>query len=72
MPIEGELAVEKAISTLTGRPLSDTAFAIREAGRLAARAGKNRLDQEALDLAIAKLPGVSERNCPGCVVSNVR
>lgn len=56
MPVESELSIEKAISNLEGRPLSDSAFAIREAGRLAARMGKTSLDQNSLDTALAKLP----------------
>lgn len=60
MPVEGELSITKAISILTGRPLSDVAFAVREAARLAARAGKQRLDQEAFDAALVKLPDVPE------------
>ena len=60
MPLASELSLERAIKTLTGRPLSDASFAIREAGRLAAKAGKYSLDQDALDAAIAKLPEVSE------------
>lgn len=66
MPVEGELSIEKAISTLTGRPLSDAAFAIREAGRTAAKSGKVKLDQESLNVAIARLPNVSveEKNRP--------
>lgn len=60
MPVEGEISIEKAISTLKGRPLSDAAFAVREAGRLAAKGGKQMLDQDALDSAIAKLPDVPE------------
>ncbi len=60
MPVDGEISLDKAISTLEGRPLSDAAFAIREAGRLAARAGRENIDQHALDASIAKLPGVPE------------
>jgi cell division protease FtsH len=60
MPVEGELSIETAISTLKGRPLSDAAFAVREAGRLAARSGKTDLDQKALDAAMAKLPDVPD------------
>ncbi|WNJ99971.1 ATP-binding protein [Thalassospiraceae bacterium LMO-JJ14] len=60
MPVAGEVSVEKAISALTGRPLSDVAFSIREAGRLAARSGKDKLSQDALDQAIARLPNVSD------------
>jgi len=56
MPVDGELSIDKAISTLTNRPLSDVAFAIREAGRLAAKSGKDKLDQESLNDAVARLP----------------
>jgi cell division protease FtsH len=56
MPIDGELSIEKAISTLTNRPLSDASFAIREAGRLAAKSGKDKIDQDSLNDALARLP----------------
>ena len=56
MPVETELSIDKAIAALTERPLSDAAFAIREAARLAARSGKSALCQENLDTAVAKLP----------------
>ena len=48
MPTKGELEIDNAISELAGRPLSDTAFAVREAGRLAAKAKKEVLDQRSL------------------------
>jgi cell division protease FtsH len=60
MPVDGELSIEKAISTLTGRPLSDAAFVIREAGRLAAKSGKDKLNQKSLNDAVAKLPDVPD------------
>lgn len=60
MPVEGEVTLEKAITTLEGRPLSDAAFAIREAGRLAARAGRESIDQQSLDTSIARLPSVPD------------
>jgi len=41
---------------LAGRPLSDVAFVVREGARLAARAGKNRLDQESLRAAFDAAP----------------
>jgi AAA+ superfamily predicted ATPase len=41
---------------LTGRALSDSAFVVREAARLAVRSGKSRLDQESLEEALARLP----------------
>jgi cell division protease FtsH len=41
---------------LAGRPLSDVAFIVREGARLAARSGKDRLDQESLLAALAATP----------------
>jgi cell division protease FtsH len=47
----GSLAKE-----LAGRPLSDVAFVVREGARLAARAGKDELDQESLLAALHSAP----------------
>jgi adenylate kinase family enzyme len=58
VPIEPGVSPDQAIIALTGRALSDAAFAVREAARLAARTGRDSLDQESLDTAIAKLPPV--------------
>lgn len=41
---------------LAGRPLSDVAFVVREGARLAARSGKNALDQESLLAALESTP----------------
>lgn len=41
---------------LAGRPLSDVAFVVREGARLAARAGKSRLDQQSLLTALGAAP----------------
>lgn len=41
---------------LAGRPLSDVAFVVREGGRIAARSGKDRLDQESLLAALYSAP----------------
>ena len=60
MPVEGELGIDKIVTALVGRPLSDAAFAVREAGRLAARAGKSKLDQEALNAAVSSLPSATD------------
>jgi SpoVK/Ycf46/Vps4 family AAA+-type ATPase len=49
---------------LAGRPLSDVAFVVREGARLAARAGRDRLDQKSLTAALDSAPardGGSER-----------
>ncbi len=61
VPLKSGVTSGKAIAALTGRPLSDAAFAVREAARLAARAGKHALDQERLDAAVAKLPPVEDK-----------
>lgn len=41
---------------LAGRPLSDVAFVVREGARLAARSGKDKLDQESLISAMDAAP----------------
>lgn len=41
---------------LAGRPLSDVAFVVREGARLAARAGKDRVDQASLLAALRTAP----------------
>ncbi len=61
VPLESGVTSDKAIAALTGRPLSDAAFGVREAARLAARAGKHALDQESLDAAVAKLPPMEDK-----------
>jgi cell division protease FtsH len=41
---------------LAGRPLSDVSYVVREGARLAARSGKDRLDQESLRTALDSTP----------------
>jgi cell division protease FtsH len=43
-------------SEMQGRPLSDVAFVVREGARLAARAGKDRIDQGSLRAAMNAAP----------------
>lgn len=45
---------------LAGRPLSDVAFVLREAGRLAARSGKGQIDMTVLEQACAATPSRDE------------
>lgn len=56
VPVVGEINTQDVVQRLTGRALSDTAFVVREAARLAARAGKNALDHDSLRAALASLP----------------
>lgn len=59
VPTAGDIALDLAVTALTGRPLSDAAFAIREAARQAAKTGKTALDQESLRAGLASLPLMS-------------
>ncbi|HYI01812.1 ATP-binding protein [Hyalangium sp.] len=56
LPCEKELDVEPLVGALTGRPLSDVAFVVREGARLTARAGKSTLDGASLTAALKSLP----------------
>lgn len=56
VPVGGDIDCEEAVKSLTGRALSDTAFVVREAARLAARAGKSAVDAESLRQALGSLP----------------
>jgi len=61
VPIEGGIDSEEVVKSLTGRALSDTAFVVREAARLAARAGKSELDGESLHRALGNLPSIDQK-----------
>ncbi len=56
VPVEGEIDYDDVAKSLAGRALSDAAFVVREAARLAARAGKSALDDESLRQALGSLP----------------
>ena len=56
LPIDTKLDTSEIVKSLSDRALSDTAFVVREAARLAARAGKNSLDEESLLQALMNLP----------------
>jgi ATP-dependent 26S proteasome regulatory subunit len=56
LPKSDDLNVDKILDALTGKALSDSAFVIREAARLAAKAGKTELDQTSIEAALNSLP----------------
>lgn len=56
MPKTGDIDIEGLAMNLAGRPLSDVSFVVREAARLAARAGKEALDQGSLLAALSAAP----------------
>ncbi len=68
VPIEGEIDTGDIVKSLTGIALSDTAFVVREAARLAAHAGKSALDDESLRQALAGLPAPEPKKRPTVVV----
>jgi len=55
LPKSDNLRLESAILALTGKPLSDAAYFVREAARLAAKSGKARLDQESVVSALDRI-----------------
>jgi cell division protease FtsH len=56
LPCEKELDVKPLVDGLTGRPLSDVAFVVREGARLTARAGRQTVDGASLTAALQSLP----------------
>ncbi len=61
LPKADNLNVDKIIDTLAGKALSDSTFVIREASRLAVKAGKTELDQQSIEAALNSLPKEQEK-----------
>lgn len=61
LPKAEDLNMDKILDALTGKALSDSAFVVREAARLAAKAGKNKLDQVSIDNALQRFPEAIEK-----------
>lgn len=64
LPCETDIGEAVLAKQLTGRPLSDVSFVVREAARLAARGGKDKIDRECLGRAIAATPSRSDEATP--------
>ncbi len=56
LPKESDVDSKPLAKELAGRPLSDVSFVVREGARLAARSGKDRLDQASLVAALQSSP----------------
>ena len=56
LPKETDVDLGAIAQELAGRPLSDVAFVVREGARIAARSGKERLDQSSLMAALRTTP----------------
>ena len=71
LPKEADVDSKPLAQELAGRPLSDVAFVVREGARLAARSGKERLDQVSLLAALRTAPprerGGSKTRRIGCI-----
>src|SRR3546814_14124299 len=65
LPKESDVDSKPLAQELAGRPLSDVAFVVREGARLAARSGKERLDQASLLAALRTTPARSEERRVG-------
>lgn len=64
-PCEENIKLQKAVKLLSGRPLSDASFLVREAARITAKAGKSKIDnssvEEALKLVVREEDAPEER-----------
>jgi SpoVK/Ycf46/Vps4 family AAA+-type ATPase len=56
LPKESDVDAKPLAEELASRPLSDVSFVVREGARLAARSGKDRLDQASLLSAVHSSP----------------
>lgn len=56
LPQEPGIDLPPLAKKLSGRPLSDVAFMVREGARLAARSGKDKIDQDSLARALEASP----------------
>jgi len=63
LPIAEDIDIDFLASNLKGRPLSDVAFTVREAGRIAVKSDKTVIDNDCLILAL-KNAGSSLRDEP--------
>ena len=62
IPVSGDISIDGLVETLEDHPLSDVTFVLREAGRIAARSGKTKLDQEHIDNAVKNLPAETAKS----------
>jgi cell division protease FtsH len=64
LPSGGDVDIAAIAKQLTKRPLSDVAFAVREAARLAVRAGKPVIDHASFLYALGATPARGEEESP--------
>lgn len=61
LPVSSDVDIDFMARTLTGRPLSDVAFAIREAGRISVKNDKSEIDNESILQALQKVDRQSKK-----------
>jgi len=64
IPSTEDIDISKIANDLKGRPLSDVSFVIREGARLAAHAGKDKIDKESILQAIKNSPARDKSEDP--------
>ena len=52
LPVEKDINLDKVVEALAGKPRSDVAFVVKEAARLTAFRGKDRISQVEIDDAL--------------------
>jgi len=67
LPKAENLNVDIILEDLTGKALSDSAFVVREAARIAAKEGKSQLDQNSINAALKSLPKTNKNRPVGFV-----
>ena len=56
LPVANDVQVPDIAKHLEGRPLSDVAYVLKEAGRFAVKAGKETIDRVCMESALNTLP----------------
>lgn len=67
LPVEHTVDARTIAEQLEGRPMSDVAFILREAGRLAVKSGFEAMTNECFETALSQLPKKIERPAIGFV-----
>lgn len=60
VPVAEDVELDRYAAKLAGRPLSDTAFIVREGARLAAKARRSNVDDASLSAALRALPASAD------------
>ena len=61
LPTEGDLELDQLADALAGRPMSDVAFVVTEAGRICVRDGRKAIDAETLREACRSIAPVKKK-----------